>query len=147
MSGKAILITGYPGSGKSTYGKKLRAAIDATRFVDDYHRDSLDDRPLFDHGREYTCMIDGLTRGETWIASDIAWCSPDKRVEVETALQDRVPDVEIEWHFISCDEDVCRERVRERSRKKAESELKMIDELSTEYNIPTGSRVILCEGQ
>jgi len=40
------------------------------------------------------------------------------------------------------DEDGCRERVRTRTRRSAAEELRKIDELSREYHIPPGSKVV-----
>ena len=142
MPGKAILIAGYPGSGKSTYGKKLKITIDAVEYVDDYHKNAVNSNPAFDHGRKYHEMIEGLQQGETWIASDITWCKPQIRRTVEDALRVIVPDIMIEWHFIESDEDVCRERVSARGRESAKDELQKIDKLSHEYHIPPNSKVI-----
>lgn len=142
MPGKVILIAGYPGSGKTKYGNTLKSTIGATEYVDDYHANAVGDNPAFDHGRKYREMMRGLQRGETWLASDREWCRPQRRRAAEAALRAAVPDVTIEWHFIVSDEDECRERIRTRGRESAAEELRKIDELSREYHIPPGSKVV-----
>jgi hypothetical protein len=105
---KAILIPGLPGASKTLYGERLLKELGAREYVDDYHAEAIDHKPDFDHGRRYREMMAGLLRGETWIASDIEWCRPGRRVLVEKGLRLAVPDVEIEWHFIAADPEVCR---------------------------------------
>lgn len=166
MPGKVILIAGYPGSGKSIYGNQLKSAINAVGYVDDYHANAINDNPAFDHGRKYEEMITGLERDETWIASDIKWCEQARRDAVERGLQERIPDVIIEWHFIECDEDICCKRVWYRGYEEARKELQNITDslrkqevwanrcdkvkeqleniamLSREGNIPPNAKVI-----
>jgi adenylate kinase family enzyme len=144
---RVILIAGLPGSGKTTYGSKLKVDVNAAGFVDDYHAKAIENSPKFEHGRQYAQLIGGLMKGETWIASDIAWCLPEKRREVEKALRAVVPGVIIEWHFMATDEEKCRKRVEKRRRATVDEELRKITELCRYYHIPPGSKVVDdCEG-
>ena len=142
MPGKAILIVGYPGSGKTTYGNSLKNTIAAAEYIDDYHANAIDDSQAFTHGRKYREMVEGLQRGETRLASDREWCRPQRRRAAEAAIRAAVPDATIELHFIVSDETTCLERVRARGRESTTDELRMIDELSHEYHIPPGSKVV-----
>lgn len=142
MPGRLLLIAGLPGSGKSTYGNKLKSTIGATDYVDDYHRNAVNNNPAIDHGRAYHELVAGLRRGETWIASDIVWCQPAKRRALEAEFRRLVPDVVMEWHFPAVDEATCRDRVRKRQGRDVEAELRKIDELSPEYHVPPGSRIV-----
>jgi predicted kinase len=139
---KVILIAGLPGSGKTTYGYKLKAEVNAADFVDDYHAKAIENSPKFENGRQYEQLICGLKKGETWIASDIAWCLPEKRREVEKALRAVVPGVIIEWHFMATDEEKCRKRVEKRRRATYSDELRKITDLCPYYHIPPGSKVV-----
>jgi len=139
---KLILIAGLPGSGKSTYGEKLKGEVGATCYVDDYHAKANGNRLGFENGREYRNLIAGLERGELWVASDIEWCRPEKRREVEAALRKAVPHVHIEWHFLATDEDTCRQRVQQRDRNSVDDELSKIDELLQEYHVPRGAKIV-----
>jgi len=143
--GKIILIAGLPGSGKTTYGSWLKDEIQAKCYLDDYHANAIDDDPAFQKARGYVALIQGLKRGETWIASDIEWCRPERRREAESQLRRDVPEVVIEWHFLVVDKEVCRKRVRERGdrdeKTKAE-ELRKIDELSQVYEVPPGAHIV-----
>jgi len=142
MRGKAILIAGYPGSGKSTYGRKLRSEVNAAEFVDDYHRDSIENKLQFEYGRCYESMCRGLEKGETWMASDIMWCLEPNRLAVEAALRQQVPGVAIEWHYLDIDASVCRERVKVRGWKRVQFELAKIEDLSKACKIPSDAKVI-----
>ena len=94
--GKAILIAGYPGSGKTTYGNTLKNTNGAAEYVDDYHANAIGDDPAFARGRKYGEMTAGLRWGETWLASDTEWCRPQSRRAVKADLRAAVPDVAIE---------------------------------------------------
>lgn len=139
---KVILITGFPGSGKSTYGSNLRDSMSAVDYVDDYHENARNGNPAFESGRQYGQLIAGLKRGETWIASDIEWCRPQKRREVEVALRAAVPQVVIEWHFLATDEEICRQRVKLRGRNSADDELRKIERLLPHYHAPPESKIV-----
>lgn len=139
---KVILIAGLPGSGKSTYGKKLKARLGAADYLDDYHANAIGDDPAFKRGRQYERLIAGLKNGETWIASDIESCRPQKRREVEATLQEDVPQVVIEWHFLATDEDTCRRNVEQRDPQSRDSASGKIDELVHEYLVPPWSKIV-----
>lgn len=142
IRGKAILVTGFPGAGKTEYCTRLLANLGASSYVDDYHRDSIDNDPSFAKGRRCRAMVDGLRRGEIWISDDIDWCKPLRRRAAEEYLRREVPRVVIEWHFLAVDETTCKARVRERARPSAEDELQKIEDLSKHYHLPPGSKVI-----
>lgn len=149
MSGKAILIAGLPGSGKSTHAKKLlESDPEAVRYVNDYHWKSVDNKPVLDHGRAFADMTNGLRRGETWISSDVEWCRSEQRHAIERDLENEVPDVVVEWHFISCAVDVCCERIQTRGRQgvhDVEKELQILKRLAPEYDIPPGGVVVVTD--
>jgi len=142
MSGMIVLIAGLPGSGKTTYGRRLEREIGATGYIDDYHRESVNNSSSLENGRMYRPLIEGLRRGQKWIASDIDWCRTKKRRQIEDALLAQAPGTQIEWHFVVADPKICRDRVVRRGREGVDFELRKIDELYAQFTIPAGARVV-----
>jgi predicted kinase len=148
MPGKAILLAGLPGSGKSTYARELVRNGAATFYVNDYYWKSRDNRAEFCCGREFCSMTEALRRGDTWVSSDVQWCKRRKRESFERDLKAEVPGVAVEWRFIVCDEKVCRDRIRLRGRegvRDAEKELLLLEELLAEYAIPQGEKRVVTD--
>ncbi|HET6573484.1 MAG TPA: hypothetical protein VFG68_07775 [Fimbriiglobus sp.] len=142
MAGRVILIVGFPGSGKTTYGVALKFRLGAKEYTDDYHKGAIGGNGAFDHGRDYQALIAGLQRGETWLASDREWCLPLKRRSVESAIRTALPDVTIEWHFLSTSSDDCRRGIIERARPSVNEELRKLEELAKYHHIPHGSTIV-----
>lgn len=148
MPGKVILLAGLPGSGKSTYASELTRSGEATFYLNDYHWRSRDNQAKLRWGRAFRAMTEALRRGETWTSSDVQWCKPGQRESFEHDLKAEVPGVIVEWRFIVCDIEVCRDRIRSRGRegvRDVEKELLLLEELLAEYSIPEGARMVVTD--
>jgi len=142
MAGKAIFLTGLPGSGKSCYIDSLQT--DAVIF-DDYKAHAIDDNPSFDHGRRLKELLEVLRAGKSCIISDIDFCRTEAQREAESLLRAAVADVTIEWWCFENDPHRCEQNVLQRAksyRRDVRAELTNIHQYSSVYAMPAGAKIL-----
>lgn len=138
---KLLVVVGLPGSGKTCLLKALQETY-SWRCFDDYMAKSINHSPRFSDSRHYWALIDALRSGEHCAIADIAYCDPERRVEIEQVLHEKIPDVTIAWLFFENDPRKCIENVERRYRPSVQEEKLKISELSRSYCIPPGARTI-----
>jgi RNase adaptor protein for sRNA GlmZ degradation len=133
---QALLLAGLPGSGKSTYLKKLKD--EGWLDFDDFKAGAIGNSSAFRNSALFEKLLLALRSGNSCVVADIDFCKSASRAEAETVLLDEIPGVEIRWLFFANDEPACEENVRRRNSKSLGTNLKKLREYSAVYEIPTG---------
>ncbi|GMV26423.1 MAG: hypothetical protein AMXMBFR58_24540 [Phycisphaerae bacterium] len=139
MTGELLVVVGLPGSGKTEYMKTLASAVTGC-VADDYMKDSLGGSE-FTMSRSRRLVVEALRTGKNCIVSDIELCRPHRRAEFEQTMRADVPSLLIRWVFFRNDPAACTQNVICRARPQMIEELRKIQELAPQYQIPAGAIV------
>ena len=141
------LITGLPGSGKSTYLWEHEAELHHALVCDDYHEHAPKHTHEFQNSVYYDEVIDALNRGRDVVLTDIVWCNPIPRRTLIATLQEELErlgrTISTELWCFENDPDACRKNVLRRGRLGlTEIELGYIETVSEMYVIPETTKVL-----
>lgn len=138
---KLTIIVGLPGAGKSNRVSELRDVTSGI-CVEDFMKDSIEHSQQFIHSQHYQQLIDDLQNGKDCVVADIAFCNTGRRTEAEQVVVHAVPGVTIEYEFFENDPAKCGINALHRNRRNVDEELQKIDDLSAEYDIPPGAKLL-----
>lgn len=141
--GKLILVAGLPGSGKSTW---MIANTPQTIYfaIDDFMANSFGDVAKTTYSRWYFPLVFALRAGRDAVISDISFCDPGRREEIERVMRDAVDKLAYNWICFENAPDACRENIERDAREKnrtLSSRLAALDKWSPRYTIPPGIQV------
>jgi len=138
------IVIGMPGSGKTTYLKKIlsEGAIDC--YFDDYQNgapreNGPDSRATSDPrlSPNYPKVMAAMVAGQNVAIADIRYCVPEEEKLICDFAAAEFPDVAIVLTYFANDPDACRHNVRLRNREeRVERELRHIDNMTLQYNPP-----------
>lgn len=138
---KLTIIVGLPGAGKSHRVDELRHVTSGI-CIPDFMKDSIEDSARFIHSQYYPQLIDDLRDGKDCVIADVAFCKTGRRAEAEQVVVHDVPGVTIEYEFFENDPAKCGINALHRNRRNVDEELQKIDDLSAEYDIPPGAKLL-----
>lgn len=138
---KLSVLVGCPGSGKSTFIEHFKEYYSGIR-VQDFHSNAINHSPLFVNSRHYQSLINNLMEGKNCIIADIEYCRVARRQEVQDEIDTVIHNTEIEWIYFENDPSQCIRNVEKRNRPSKDEEIRKIRELSAQYQIPVGSKII-----
>lgn len=133
-----------PGSGKTSYMQELLDDGKIDVFFDDFQAKApeKDKNPRL--SRHYGQAVKDLRLGKTIAVSDIRYCIRSELNNLISAVIDAVPDIEIDIRYFENDPEKCIKNVHKRARKdRIEIELKLIQEYTATYKVPTHTNSIL----
>jgi hypothetical protein len=84
-------------------------------------------------------LVEALKAGHDCVIADIEFCRPRRRDVVVKTLQAELVGLEIEYHCLRNQPELCIRNVVARQRRGADEERRKILELSREYVLPTGA--------
>jgi hypothetical protein len=131
---KLIIV---PGSGKTHYLEELKNSAEISNFYDDFQAKApeKDKNPRL--SRFYSTLVAGLRHGETLAVSDIRYCVQKELNLFIAAVIDAVPEVVLDIRYFKNEPEKCKNNVRKRERHSIELELRLIDEFSPQYRVPS----------
>ncbi|HWE36609.1 MAG TPA: AAA family ATPase [Isosphaeraceae bacterium] len=132
---KLTIIAGLPGSGKSHLVRELHESTSGSR-VEDYMKESKDNSSRMVHSQHFEKLIEDLSKGLDCVIADIVFCEAARREEIESAVKEKVRDVEIEWVYFENDPVACAVNATRRNMEKLIKQIQRIDELSKKYDVP-----------
>ena len=135
------IIAGLQGAGKSHRVDELRRVTSGI-CVPDFMKDSIKHSAQFIHSQHYPQVINDLRDGKDCIIADVAFCNTGRRVEAEQVVAHDVPGVTIKCEFFENDSAKCRVNALHRNRPNVDEELQKIDDLSAEYDISPGAKLL-----
>jgi predicted kinase len=145
-SPKLILVCGLPGSGKTTYAKKLEASLDAIRFCPDEWLQALaldlydEDRRARIEALQWQLGQDLLIRGVTIIIEWGTW----GRSERDTLRQGaQALEASVELHYLSAPVDVLFERIQCRAMETPPITREDLLGWSALFQVPTAEEMAL----
>ncbi|MDA8103990.1 MAG: hypothetical protein M0Z71_01290 [Nitrospiraceae bacterium] len=94
--------------------------------------------------RHYDQLVCDLRNGKDCIIADIIFCEAEKLCEVEHAVTQEIPGLNIEKLFFENNPSQCKYNATLRRRANLNEEIRNIDALSARYEIPSGSNTIPC---
>ena len=141
---KILVITGLPGSGKTTYLKEHQTEFGDALICDDYYK-SAPGRVVQFNGGAY--LKDALQKGKNVVIADIVFCEDELRKEMQEGLGALIKgldiDAEVEYRFFENNPEACIENILHRNRQnRVEEELKFIATHKDSYHIPAGATVL-----
>jgi len=140
MAGRAVLVAGLPGCGKTTTLGLMRAA--GLRVFDDFKAGAHNDSSAFTSSRHYRDLVSALRQGQDCVVADIDFCSSEARMEAELVLREAVAGAEFEWCFFENDPGACEANIRLRRRESVERDIRKLHEYSAAYRVPGDAKVL-----
>jgi predicted kinase len=141
---KLIFIVGLPGSGKSSYVKKINENNTFIVF-DDFKDNAILNRREFTFSSSYCKLMDCLRAGKNCIITDIDFCKTSSREEAELIMTGWKLGIEIEWVFFENNPEQCVENINKRAIeliRNEDSAILKAAEYTKEYNIPRGAKIL-----
>lgn len=130
-----VLLGGLPGSGKTTYAKRLEK--EGWVFYDDFQARAAGDSPDFRSSRHYAELRAHIGVGHQCIVSDIRVIHQEYRIGAAAALRQDVGSVPTELHLFENNPDQCAENVRNaEDGRRVEPRLQAIAFWSKHYSAP-----------
>lgn len=136
-----IVIVGMPGSGKTTYAKKLVEEGLIDNYCDDYEFWPLktDGKVWRDEDRR---LIAGLNKGQAWAVADTRYCDSLERRKLKLALKKLVPNLKISYVYFDNRPDSCELNATRRKGGLPRHEINLIYYYTKLYKIPPGAKII-----
>lgn len=141
---KIIVITGLPGSGKSTYINKTYKDRQGYRIIsEDYQANAINDSPVFERSKHYSDLLNTLRETDDIpVISDLRYCSKNEQKSLIKAVHRIYASIEIEWVCLTTKPDECKLNIEKRGRLSKEKEKNLVDEYSPIYSIPEGAKEV-----
>ena len=146
---QVTFVTGLPGSGKTTYAKKVVSETGAT-FFNDYKNKSINDNPALCMSPQYQKLIGALKNGLDCIVTDVDFYKSAARREATEDLKARFGErIDIRWVFFerdieACVQNVCYRALEEEPEKKKRglSSIGAIFAYAVVGDVPTDANVL-----
>lgn len=106
--------------------------------VDDFHADAIEHSPLVKDSRHYRPVLEAIRAGRDCVIADIAFCEPNRKLNLLQAMRAQIPAVNIEWIYFENAPAKCRRNIQRRNRQTVMSELEALEKFATLYVIPNG---------
>lgn len=136
-----IIVTGMPGSGKSTYMAKLKDEYGAVVY-DDYQAKIYGNEQDPRLSKHFGPLIAHLKSGKTVIVSDIRLCVPQELGRLLGAILSVAPNTMLRFVSFANNPEQAKKNVMTRQREgRTELEVGIIDELSKWY-VPVAAEVV-----
>lgn len=135
--GKLTVVVGLPGAGKSTRVNAMRSSVSGECF-DDFHANALHNSPLVEDSRHYSTLLGNIRAGSECVITDIAFCDPARRANLQQVIDREIPNCRIEWIYFENAPDKCRRNIERRSRVGVREDLDALETFRHLYCIPDG---------
>lgn len=144
---KIIVITGFPGSGKTTYFKEHADEFGDALICDDYYKSAPGRTVEFRGSVYYNDLRGALKSSRNIVIADIVFCEDELRQEMQESIKKLLHELGIEagidYRFFANDPESCIENIRNRNRQdRVKQELAFIATHRDDYHIPIGANVI-----
>jgi tRNA splicing ligase len=139
---KILVITGMPGSGKTSYLKEHMSEFGDALICDDYYKSGPGRTVEFRGSVYYTDLREALKTGRNVVIADIVFCEDEFRSEMQDGIKALIEELEVEaeveYRFFANDPEACIENILQRNRQdRVKSELKFIATHKDNYHIPS----------
>jgi predicted kinase len=144
------IVIGLPGSGKTTYIKNNSEKFEDAVICDDYDKSTDTHRHshIFKDSVYYDDLKSALLNGKNVVLADIVWCKAEARENLKNNIEEMLKElkikVKIAFLYFENNPVACKKNVlkRKRSKEKIDRELKLINEWSPQYIVPSGVLVV-----
>jgi len=142
-----IIITGFPGSGKSTYLKTHESEFGDAFICDDYYKSAPGRIVQFDGSIYFDGVRNALMNGRNVVIADIVFCEDDLRIEMQEGIARLIEELGIkagvEYRYFENNPEACIANILLRNRKeRVEGEIKFIQNHRDSYHIPDGAVIL-----
>ncbi|MBS1913494.1 MAG: hypothetical protein JST22_16015 [Bacteroidetes bacterium] len=118
--------------------------------VDDYMACSYSPGGKITYSRNYIPLIFALRAGCSAVVSDIDFCHPELRDEMERVMMDAVSELAIQWLFYENDPEMCAANILRRSKEKGrnyDETITALNRLTLVYKIPSKAAIMKVYGR
>jgi hypothetical protein len=140
MPGRAVLVAGLPGCGKTTTLGLMKGA--GLCVFDDFKAGAHNDSAAFRDSRHYRDLVSALRQGQDCVVADIDFCSSEARRDAEHTLQEAVAGAAVEWLFFANEPATSEANIRRRRRESLEEDIRKLHEYAAVYEVPAGAKVL-----
>ncbi|WP_276272538.1 AAA family ATPase [Haloarcula litorea] len=142
-----VTVCGLPGVGKSTTAEEIASRLDATLLRTDTVRTDVVEDPTYEdaevwlvYGALFERARARLAEGES-VVLDGTFKTPDHRRRAETIAGKHARSGALVW--VTCEESVARERIRNRTDDPSEADTRVYEELSAEFDPPADADLVV----
>lgn len=134
MTGRIVIVTGLPGSGKTRL--LARSAVPGVLIVDDIKRRPRVPAIGFVGVRGFWRVVAHALRGGVAMIADVDFCRSPARRDAERWLRLLAPGVDVQWVFFRNDPSRCRRNVLRRDASARREALRRIEDYAAAYRPP-----------
>lgn len=140
---KIIVVSGLPGSGKSTHIKETFENKKGYLVIsEDYQANAYNDSEEFEDSQHYSKLLETLNMNLIPVIGDLRYCSKKEQNKLVEAIHKINPDIEVKWVFLMTSPEKCKDNIDKRNRATKTKEKALVDQYSRLFSVPDNAEQV-----